>query len=393
MTIKRSADDFMVTEQLDEAVAVSGRPRTYVLYRLIKQQIDTPTAARELARMLNVAYPTVSYAGLKDKYARTTQHLTVRLGKGASSAPRKLEARLWRAERLGWVQYPLRADAIAANQFDIVVRGMSQAAADRMAEQAAAMRVNDGVLRVVNYFGDQRFGSARHGRGFAARHLIRGEFEAALRLLIATPSEYDTAALLTFKNLIVDHWGAWRAILPALPKLPETAAIAHLAKQPDDFRGAFTALPYLIQQLTLEAYQSLLWNRIAVRIIERHCESKLCSTAKDPFGDLLFPSAAAVPASLANLALPLLGRNSPLEEPWRAAAEDVLAEGGITTADLHVPGLRRPWFGKKLRPLFAEVRQFELGSIQPDGQRFARTIQFTLPRGSYATVVLRALGQ
>ena len=43
-------------------------------------------------------------------------------------------------------------------------------------------------------------------------------------------------------------------------------AVERLARKPDDFRSAFAALPYFFQQLCVEAYQSLLWNRIATLV-------------------------------------------------------------------------------------------------------------------------------
>ena len=63
-----------------------------------------------------------------------------------------------------------------------------------------------------------------------------------------------------------------------------------------------------------------------------------------------------------------------------------------------IPGLRRPFFGEAPRSLFVRVEGFAQEKPVPDsfdrtGKRFARTLRFSLPRGAYATVVLRALGQ
>jgi tRNA(Glu) U13 pseudouridine synthase TruD len=66
--------------------------------------------------------------------------------------------------------------------------------------------------------------------------------------------------------------------------------------------------------------------------------------------------------------------------------------------NLVIPGLRRPFFGESERSLFVRAEGFEQDRPVPDtfdrtGKRFARTLRFSLPRGAYATVVLRALGQ
>ncbi len=53
--------------------------------------------------------------------------------------------------------------------------------------------------------------------------------------------------------------------------------------------------------------------------------------------------------------------------------------------------------GPAPRPLFIEAQNFHAANPQQDETqdksiRFRRTLSFTLPRGCYATVLLRALG-
>ena len=42
-----------------------------------------------------------------------------------------------------------------------------------------------------NYHDEQRFGSARLGKGFIARRLIEGDLNEALKLYMATPAAND----------------------------------------------------------------------------------------------------------------------------------------------------------------------------------------------------------
>jgi tRNA(Glu) U13 pseudouridine synthase TruD len=76
----------------------------------------------------------------------------------------------------------------------------------------------------------------------------------------------------------------------------------------------------------------------------------------------------------------------------------VLEVEGLKPSDLKLPGLRRPFFGEAERPLFVRAEGFELSAREPDEMaqgraRIKRTVRFDLPRGAYATVVLRAVGQ
>ncbi len=77
---------------------------------------------------------------------------------------------------------------------------------------------------------------------------------------------------------------------------------------------------------------------------------------------------------------------------------EVLAAEGIELSKLRVPGLRKPFFGEAPRPLFVRAAAFSISQPEPDElssrqDKLKRTVRFDLPRGAYATVVLRALGQ
>ena len=95
--------------------------------------------------------------------------------------------------------------------------------------------------------------------------------------------------------------------------------------------------------------------------------------------------------------MPVLSPKTVPHEPWGAAASEAIAEEGITLADLRIPGLRRPFFGEADRPLLIPAERFNLTPLEHDefstSKRLKRTVSFELGRGSYATVVLRALGQ
>jgi tRNA(Glu) U13 pseudouridine synthase TruD len=187
--------------------------------------------------------------------------------------------------------------------------------------------------------------------------------------------------------------------LPLLRRCPERKAIERLENSSGDFRAAFCALPYLLQQLSVYAYQSHLWNGIARKLIERKCvpAGKVIAAA-DPFGEMLFPSIEAVLPELKDLQLPLLAKKTELVEPWKDAAEEVFNEEKIELKELEISGVRRPFFGEEPRALFFIADDFHLSRVEPDEtasskKRVKRTVNFNLPRGCYATVLLRALGQ
>lgn len=410
--IKRSPSDFQVDEILRadflgapaiEATADTPQPDAarHVLCRLTKEGLSTPEAAARIARELKLKPGTIAYAGLKDKHARTVQHVTVKLD-AAGALPEKMQGEGWTLERLREIPRSLQSGDIDRNAFCIVARNLTEQDCfdmDEAADLLADAALGETNLWIVNYFGDQRFGSARHGQGFLAKFLIKGDFESALKLAIATEARKDRMQDKIFKRTLLEYWGRFREVLPKLRPCPERRAVERLANSSRDFRAAFCALPYLFQQLSVYAYQSHLWNEIARRTIVKHCaERGKILAVDDPFGEMLFPEAKAIPPKLAALNLPLLARKTEVVAPWKESAEEVLKEEGIAVSELQIPGVRRPFFGEEPRALFFKAEDFQMSKAERDEsadseKRRKRTLKFKLPKGCYATVVLRAMGQ
>lgn len=425
MTIRKQPSDFHVEELLSPETSGAitdraGSNHVHAIYTLEKLSLTTPAALNEFCRAVKARPDHASYAGLKDKHAETRQHVTVKL-RAPVGAPLSAEGKQWRASRLGFLDHPIAAADITGNRFAIVIRDLKRPESEEMDRRSKLLSAHPTSdiphptsLLLTNYFGAQRFGSARHGAGWIAKSLIRGDFETALKLAIGTPARKDTGKTRDFTRILASRWGDWKGMHKDLPRLPEARAIDVLART-SDFKEAFAALPYFLQSLFVEAYQSHLWNRCACELVRELPKVPSLSgwgegvggraqlappvpfTSDDEFGEMLFAPTSLVQAPWRDLDLPLLAKNSELLDPWRETYERVLASEGVALADLRVKGLKRPFFGEASRRLFTEARDFSLSPPEPDdlsksGLR-KRTASFTLSRGSYATVVLRALGQ
>lgn len=415
MTIRRQPSDFRVEESLDAAFAqalqtVPSQATPFAVYVLHKTSLTTPEAVSMLGKVLRVEAGAVEYGGLKDKHAQTTQHVSIAVPGKEEAANLLATVRQpgWSAERIGWSPQPMSAKAIGANRFTLVVRDLSKTESDNMTRRSRkllerpptdAPDAPSTTLLFTNYFGAQRFGSARHGEGWIAQKLIAGDFEGALKLAIATPARKDTGKTRDFTRMTSADWGNWKKLAKELPRIPEAHCIDALAAG-KDFKDAFAQLPSFLQALYLEAFQSHIWNRTAHALLTTGVHSGARIKADDEFGEMLFTDAAAIPAELKSLNLPLLAPSIHIEDHpvWSAAAAGVLSaqDPPLTTADLRIPGVKRPFFGAADRQLIAQATGFSITKPADDDLtrgRIKRTVSFNLPRGSYATVVLRALGQ
>jgi tRNA(Glu) U13 pseudouridine synthase TruD len=77
----------------------------------------------------------------------------------------------------------------------------------------------------------------------------------------------------------------------------------------------------------------------------------------------------------------------------------ILGDEGITLDKLRIPDMPRPYFGGGERAYIAKAQNCRISPPESDSfagfspANLACTLSFELPRGAYATVLLRALGQ
>lgn len=409
MTIRRTPEDFRVEERTTAAfqssLAQARAPsHPFAAYLLEKKSLATPDALRAIADALKVAPAAIAAAGLKDRHAHTTQTVTIDTAHLRREAPERLqgggEGHAWRMKRTGFAPRAADASIIERNLFTILVRRLDKRGYDEMGRRAAVFANRDGGVDFVNYFGDQRFGSARHGQGFVGAALVRGDFEQALRLAIGTPARKDSGATRALTRALATHWGDWAKALAHTPRCPERKAVETLA-QGGSFLDAFAALPRFTQEICVEAYQSHLWNGIVRELAHALGETtaQRAYEVDDAFGALVFPRAAALTPAFRALAIALPSPKSTYPECLSEIVAGVLGDEGVALEELRIPGLSRPWFGGGERRFVATALEWSLSEPMHDEyagaspNAIACTVRFSLPRGSYATVLLRALGQ
>lgn len=385
MKLRQRPDDFRVEELTD---ATPGRAGEFALYRLEKTGWTTHDALAVVRRWWQLDFRALSYGGLKDRHAVSSQHFTVYRGPERDFAQDNI-----RVTYLGRRPEPFTAGDIRANRFRIILRSMSAedvAVAERcLAEVAAA--------GLPNYFDDQRFGSVGGEGGFVAREMVFGRFEKALWLALAAPYEFDRPEAKAEKQLLRDKWADWPTLKAELPKGHARSLVDYLVHHPTDFKGAVARLRRDLQGLYLSAYQSLIWNRVLAAWLTRRLPAADLAGVDLKLGRVPVP--VRVPddsrAAWDNLTLPLPSarvKPDPASE-WAGLVADVLREEGLTLAELKVKGMQKPFFGKGDRR--GCVRPEGLTHVaQPDdlhpGRLFLR-LGFDLPRGSYATMLVKRI--
>jgi len=384
MRLKQRPEDFSVTEswRFDDDPAGAWR-----VYLMDKQKLTTFEAVDRICRTFKVPRAEVTYCGLKDKQGRTTQLVAV---KGRDL---KLQDADLRLKLMGRSREPLSARNTTSNRFAVTVRDLST---DDLARLPAAVAEVQ-RLGVVNYFDSQRFGPLKHGQGFVVKELMRGDFETALKNVIAHPSELDDSGDAKVKAFWKAHWGDWTARNPHPGAERYEAVLKWLKKHPSDYRGAFLRTEPRWRALQVFTYQSWLWNEGVRQYLRDVVGIQHLVAIRYQAGSLLFPRELTGDQvrALSGMTFPLLGPDSTFADPRvKKAALAVLEREEMTLASLAVPGTPEIHFDHEERPLLSQPGRLTVGEARPDDLNKGRmklNVAFTLPPGAYATLVVKRL--
>ncbi len=386
MKLKQRPEDFVVRE----GYRFDPDPEGQVwVYRMDKQKVGTLQAVERISKEFAVRRRNLSVCGLKDKQGRTEQLVGVLGGPlGTTDVVQTGDLRL---KLIGRTHQPLSSANISANRFEVTVRDLSAEEAARVADSIAEVQ----RVGVVNYFDSQRFGFLKHGQGFIARHLLRGNWEAALKAFLATPSELDRSDDAKVKAFWRDHWGEWQLRAPHEAGKRYAPVLRRLREDPTDFKGAFLHIDRRIRAMALFELQSFVWNEGVKRYIRERVPPAELIGLRYQAGSLVLPR--ALPRELRDelwaKTFPLLAPDSTFEDDRvRDAAIGALRAQQLALEDLHVPQTPQLFFRHEERPLFVVPGKLRVNPPRPDELNRGRqkvNLSFTLPPGAYATLVVR----
>jgi tRNA pseudouridine13 synthase len=383
--IKQKPEDFEVKESFRFAPSPRGRYRVYLL---TKQKLSTFEAVEHIRERFGLRPGAISYCGLKDKQAVTEQLVAV------DGATVELQEPQLRLKFLGRTDEPLSAANTVSNRFAVTVRALGKDDLGQLNASAAEVS----RLGIVNYFDSQRFGSLKHGQGFIAKDLLRGNFEAALGNYMAKPSMLDRSEDAKVKRFWQQNWGHWKRRPPFAGNRKYARILEALRKDPKDFAEAFLQIDRNYRALILFTYQSYLWNEGVRRLLQLLLPREYLFPLPYQAGTLLFHRDAEprAVAYLRSAQFPLLAPDTRYPDDLvRQAAEWALGKEKLSLSDLKIEGAsRRLFFKHEDRPVLMHPQKLVLGRVSSDelNRGFLKiNIAFTLPPGSYATLVIRRL--
>lgn len=395
--IKRRPDDFLVEEQPAYEPCGKGE-HTYLFIE--KTGLTTADAVRRIAREFHVRKSDVGYAGLKDKHAVTRQHFSVYLPRPEGVQEQALRGLEYHPQiKVLWVDRhtnKLRLGHLKGNRFVIRIRGVEPTAVIR----AKAVLDRLAAAGVPDFIGEQRFGYRQNGH-VLGRMLLQHDYDGFVKETLGDPRDSDSPPLREARERF--ERGDLEGALELWPrKLRHDRQLLDFLRQGYSSERAVKSLDFTQRELLVTALQSAAFNAVLDRRLRAGTFDRLLP------GDLAWKhdngAVFAVDEATAATENGPDGRVPRLEvspsgpmwgvdmtradgEPGRIERE-ALASLGVTEETLGQAGKLSPK-GKR-RPLRIPVKDPDLsGGVDEHGPYVK--VSFELPRGAFATIVLREI--
>jgi len=396
MKIKQSPEDFIVEEVSSRPLKESG---PYQVFLMEKKGLDTFGAKRIIGSEFRVPSNEIGLAGLKDKHALTRQFVSF---PSKYKIPEEWSQQSIKLKRVGFTDQPILLGDIDANRFTIVVREVKEFEVEKV--RGTAMEVLS--YGVPNYFDSQRFGSLRGTQSYIAKLLVKGDWEGAIKTVLTSATRHDPAQVRHCREHIKSAWGRWDECMQACSGTQkarrEKRIIVFIKENPKDFKSAFLLVERELQKMYVAAYQSYLWNETVKVLLNRvHPPLKL-KQVKYEAGRLLFPLGIPpdVAVSLRQIGIPLLNPDTQFSrEDVKFASLKVVKDEALFLDKLKIDGPDYLQFRQGERKMWVIPKPVSAPSVSIDERnatpqyKFKKVeISFELPAGSYATVILKAIG-
>lgn len=399
--LKREAADFRVEE-------LSAYPRPdpdgpVTVLRIESRGWEQHELTNRIAHALGIPPHGIRWAGTKDRRAVADRILSYRgppPRPGQISLPRIVvhEAYRTREELVLGHHY--------GNRFRIVLRDIAPPRDEVVPRAQGLIEELHRLHGFPNFFGVQRFGEVRPNTHLVGRALVQGDPAGAVDIYLCELSAGEAPLGGEARRAFAEHRDPVRALREFPPALQfERQILDHLARgQPP--AQALRALGRPLRTLFVHAYQSYLFNQYLSRryatglsLVEPEAGDWLLRVARDG----TVPGRDPVPVTLDNLsearvmvhdgkarvAGPLVGYETPrLEGPAGPIVEALLEADHVSRAGFELRSAPDLASAGNWRPLWCPDPPLGVkweGPVEEPGLCF----EFNLPRGSYATVLLR----
>ncbi len=382
-------EHFIVEEVIDlDGISVSkvkDDQHRYPICILRKEGIDTIHALKEFESTYGLR---LNPLGLKDADASTVQYVTAdrAIGEG------ELCTRHCRLMLIGYSDRVLRKRDLIGNRFTITIE-LESTDYDRCLENIQSVVMDIKARRVGNFYGYQRFGSIRPITHLVGKAIVERRFKDAVDTFLTYTGEYeDEQSRRVRASLREEINDEMIERMPSHMDLEKRLARGML--ESNDPIRALRRLPVRVRRLFVEAYQAYIYNRaLSASIREggydilKPSEGDLCFIVDrdNRVGGMVrydgsFDASSVVPVmQLVGYTFKPIGR-------FGRVVEGIMKEEQVTSKDFYIKEMQEVSVEGGFRPL-PLLLLYNRFDVEANGEIVR--VGFTLPKGSYATILLR----
>jgi len=382
MKLKQLPEDFKVEELNELEISKSEKP--YKAYLLEKKSMETFSLLSYLAKKNNIPISEFGIAGLKDRHAITKQHFTI----SSKYDLKTLQEKNFRITFLGYADEKLKLGSLTGNRFEITVRDVKKGELEGVAQKAETIEKTG----VPNYFDSQRFGSVIN-QEFVAKHLIKKDYEKAVKVYLTLYTKFESSKVKEEKKLILQNW---RSFSKLRLKNPSLKRVTEEYDKTKDWLKAYKRIPPNIREMMISAYQSYLWNECIKKVLKLKINNRKIYPVRYSLGVLLFYKNVKeindVPETFKTIS-----QDMEITSFEREVITEILSKEMVSIKSFDIKETGN-FFISHERKTLLKPSQFKMSQPSADElndkgrkNKFKITLSFTLPKGSYATMITKRL--
>ena len=390
--IKHFPEDFIVSEIIDkehildpraDRIELPGKPGLFLHFVLVKKDIDTSDALDWIARLWKVERNDISIAGSKDKRAFTAQRVCIwglkdKFERGVLD---NLDLPKIKTHSLCLRLKEIRLGNLWGNAFNITIRDINrfQEETRRLVKESFEdIQTKGGVL---NGFGIQRFGGLRPITHQVGKILVQGDFELAIKIYLGKIFDGESEKIQKARKIYWETDDCIKA-LEYFPKFLtiERKLLRELIKRRMNYEQVFFSLPQQFRKLFVHAFQAKLFNRYLTIRWNEYSQDLQKSITGETIKD-------------GKIYAPIIGRKTVLSGDVKNIYEEILNEEEIDI-NLFQSQIIQKIGGQGTIRAISLLPNYMHENVLEDETNSTKTkaeISFTIPKGSYATELLREI--
>jgi len=397
-------EDFSVIEQTHPITPSSKGPFTQATVTV--KNWETNHLIHELAQQLHISKKRIHFAGTKDKRAVTTQQMS--FFRVPVEALHQINLKDVSITAITPTEKPLRIGNLLGNLFTIRIRAIDPKVTSQTIQEL--IKPLEAMNGCPNFFGIQRFGIIRPITHLVGKYIFQADFKRAVQTYLTFLSDTEQEDAYTARKTLLEN-NDYKHAFHHFPDYLgfEKILLQHLVEKPNDYTGALEKLPRNLLTMFIYAYQSYLFNRILSKRIEQGLPFDQAIV-----GDVVLPIQKnqimedQIDVTKSNLkkvnAQLQRGRGVvssilPGSDTTYASGDmgeieqQIIQEENVDLRDFIIPEIPAASSYGTRRSIIAPFQEFTF-SISNDTMHPKQkmvTLQFSLRKGCYATVLLREI--